>query len=184
MIGRVLRAAAGKADAVVLDHSGAVFRHGLAEDPVEWTLDPDIHSVSKVHEGRKSGEHALIECTQCSALRVGGLPCPACGFLPKRPPRAVDFVDGDLALLGARPGHVPIEERRSFYGQLRSYALERGHKSGWAAHKFKEKFGAYPPWDWNQLPHEAPEPATRSWIRSRTIAWANSRTNPANGAAA
>jgi DNA repair protein RadD len=185
MIGRVLRAAAGKADAVVLDHSGAVFRHGLAEDPVEWTLDPDIHSVSKVHEGRKSGEHALIECTQCSALRVGGLPCPACGFLPKCPARAVNFTDGDLVLVGAaRPGYVPLETRRSFYGQLRGFAAERGHKSGWAAHKFKEKFGTFPPWDWNQLPHEAPEPATRSWIRSRTIAWANSRTNPANGAAA
>ena len=40
MIGRVLRPADGKPDAIILDHSGAVFRHGLAEDPVEWTLDP------------------------------------------------------------------------------------------------------------------------------------------------
>jgi DNA repair protein RadD len=183
MLGRVLRAAAGKTDAVILDHSGAVFRHGLAEDPVEWTLDPDRKAVSKVHESRK-GEAKLIECTQCSALRLGGQPCPACGFMPKRPSRGVDYVDGDLALVGgSKPGHS-IEQRRSFYGQLRSYALERGHKSGWAAYKFKEKFGAFPPWDWNQLPHEVPEPATRSWIRSRAIAFAKSRNNPASGAAA
>jgi len=77
MLGRVLRAAAGKTDAIVLDHSGAVFRHGLAEDPVEWTLDPDMAAVSRLHESRKSGDAKLIECTQCSALRVGGLPCPA-----------------------------------------------------------------------------------------------------------
>jgi DNA repair protein RadD len=185
MLGRVLRSASGKIDAIVLDHSGAVFRHGLAEDPVEWTLDPGKQAASKVHESRKSGEAKLIECTECSALRVGGLPCPACGFLPKRPPRAVDFVDGDLALVGAaRPGYVPLEARRSFYGQLRGLASERGHKSGWAAHKYREKFGAYPPWDWNQLPHEKPEPATLSWVRSRTIAWAKSRNNPANEAAA
>src|SRR5512132_1794746 len=38
MIGRVLRPAAGKADAIVLDHSGAVFRHGFVEDEVCWTL--------------------------------------------------------------------------------------------------------------------------------------------------
>jgi hypothetical protein len=76
---------------------------------------------------------------------------------------------------GSATGYVPVEQRRSFYGQLRSYALERGHKSGWAAHKFKEKFGTFPPWDWNRLPHEAPEPATRSWIRSREIAFAKSR---------
>ena len=32
MIGRVLRPAEGKPDAIILDHSGAVFRHGFAED--------------------------------------------------------------------------------------------------------------------------------------------------------
>ena len=41
MIGRVLRPAEGKPDAIILDHSGAVFRHGFVEDAVEWTLDPD-----------------------------------------------------------------------------------------------------------------------------------------------
>ena len=46
MIGRVLRPAEGKPDAIVLDHSGAVFRHGFAEDPVEWTLDPDRRAES------------------------------------------------------------------------------------------------------------------------------------------
>ena len=46
MIGRVLRPAEGKPDAIILDHSGAVFRHGFAEDPVEWTLDPDRRSES------------------------------------------------------------------------------------------------------------------------------------------
>jgi len=48
MIGRVLRPADHKTDAIILDHSGAVFRHGFAEDPVEWTLDPDRHAESPV----------------------------------------------------------------------------------------------------------------------------------------
>ena len=41
MIGRVLRPAPGKTNAIVLDHSGAVFRHGFVEDRVEWTLEID-----------------------------------------------------------------------------------------------------------------------------------------------
>jgi DNA repair protein RadD len=41
MVGRVLRPADGKPDAVILDHSGAVFRHGLPEDHVNWTLNVD-----------------------------------------------------------------------------------------------------------------------------------------------
>ena len=50
MIGRVLRPAEGKPDAIILDHSGAVFRHGFVEDPVEWTLDPDRHAESPAHD--------------------------------------------------------------------------------------------------------------------------------------
>jgi DNA repair protein RadD len=46
MIGRVLRPAEGKTDAIVLDHSGAVFRHGLPEDHVTWTLDTDARAVA------------------------------------------------------------------------------------------------------------------------------------------
>ena len=45
MVGRVLRPAPGKTNATVLDHSGAVFRHGFVEDRGDWTLDPDKRSV-------------------------------------------------------------------------------------------------------------------------------------------
>ena len=98
MIGRVLRPAEGKTDAIILDHSGAIFRHGFAEDSVEWTLDPEKRATSPTHEQR--GENypsRLLECTQCAAVRVAGEPCPHCGFLPQRPPKPVVFADGDLA---------------------------------------------------------------------------------------
>ena len=49
MVGRVLRPDKGKTDCIVLDHSGAVFRHGFVEDPVEWTLDPDKRARSPKH---------------------------------------------------------------------------------------------------------------------------------------
>jgi DNA repair protein RadD len=181
MIGRVLRPADGKADAIVLDHSGAVYRHGLVEDPVAWTLDPEKQAQAPAHTARLNSEAPkLLECTQCTALRVGGQPCPACGFLPKRPPQAVDFIDGDLVPLGLPPGPLPLAERRSFHAQLRGLASERGHKPGWAAHKYKEKFGSFPPWDWNSLPLEPPQPSVRAWVRSRAIAWSLSRHNPQN----
>jgi len=181
MIGRGLRPAQGKTDCIVLDHSGAVYRHGLVEDPVAWTLDPDERAEAPAHTARLNREAPkLLECSQCSAIRVGGQPCPACGFLPKRPAQAVDVIDGDLVPLGIRPGPMPIEERRSFHAQLRGLANERGHKPGWAAHKYREKFGDFPPWDWNRLPLETPQPSVRAWVRSRAIAWAYSRNNPQN----
>ena len=99
MIGRVLRPADGKPDAIIIDHSGAVFRHGFAEDPVEWVLDPDRRAESTAHVARceNNSSSRLLECSQCSAIRVAGEPCQACGFLPQRPPRSIFVTDASWA---------------------------------------------------------------------------------------
>src|SRR5262249_57341037 len=76
MVGRVLRPADDKPDAVVLDHSGAVYRHGLPEDHVEWTLAVDRRAVNPAQIKRDRGEAPkLHECPlpsarSCSARRV------------------------------------------------------------------------------------------------------------------
>jgi hypothetical protein len=50
-------------------------------------------------------------------------------------------------------------------------------KPGWIAHKFKEKFGTWPP-DRNVEPL-VPSTEVRSWVRSRLIAYAKSRNQEA-----
>jgi superfamily II DNA or RNA helicase len=178
MIGRVLRPAPGKIDAIVLDHSGAVFRHGFVEDPVAWTLSPDKLAVSPTHAARLAGGHSrLVECSQCSAMRTAGEPCGHCGFLPQRPPRALIFEDGDLALVLRRSRTAPAiadpAERMRWHAILAHIANERGYKPGWAAYKYKEKYGHWPPSRAVQ-PIE-PSHEVLSWIRSRNIAWAKAR---------
>ena len=179
MIGSVLRPADGKSNAIVLDHSGAVFRHGFVEDPVEWTLDPDRPAENRTHTARER-EHGsrLLECTQCGSVRVAGEPCFHCGFLPQRPPRGVPFEDGDLALVdrSRRPtgnAYSPAE-RECWHAMLICYGSERGYKPGWAACKYKEKFGSWP--SWGAAPEPIPPTAEcRSWVRSRMIAYARGR---------
>jgi superfamily II DNA or RNA helicase len=182
MIGRVLRPADGKPDAIVLDHSGAVFRHGLPEDHVEWTLDPDKHATAPEHQKRLSeGNHkGLIECSQCSALRLGGQPCPACGFMPRRPGEFIAHTEGDLGLVqGGIAAAATIEERKGFFQELRAVAQIRGYKPGWAQHKFKDRFGQFPPWDYRELQPRAPSDATFRWVKSRNIAWAKAQQKAA-----
>ena len=100
MVGRALRPAEGKPDAIVLDHSGAVFRHGFVEDPIEWTLDPDRRAANPKHTQRETESGSrLLECTQCGAVRVAGQPCFHCGYLPVRAPRNVQVFDGELGLV-------------------------------------------------------------------------------------
>jgi DNA repair protein RadD len=56
MVGRVLRPAPGKDHALILDHSGATFDHGFAEDPIYWPLDTDDVAINQTHAARKE-EH-------------------------------------------------------------------------------------------------------------------------------
>jgi DNA repair protein RadD len=178
MLGRVLRPADGKSDAVILDHSGAVFRHGLPEDHVEWTLDTDRRATTPAHEKRKAGHApALRECPSCEAVMVKP-PCYHCGWEPKPRARDVEFEDGTLGLVvgGKSRAKIPtVQEKIVFHAELRRLADDRGYKAGWAAYQYKKKFGVFPPWDWNARPTCEPTASTLSWVKSQQIAYAKRR---------
>jgi superfamily II DNA or RNA helicase len=171
MVGRVLRPASGKTDAIVIDHAGAVLQHGFVEDAVEWTLDPERRATAPEHVARNEfGGHKILECSQCGGLRVGGQACPCCGFLPQRPPRAVPIIEGDLGLVQAGKASPPQYDRTQWHAMLTAVGIERGYKPGWAAVNYKEKFGSWPPT--RSIAPQPPSPEVRSWVRSRMIAYA------------
>ena len=182
MIGRVLRPHDGKSDAIILDHSGAVFRHGFAEDFVEWALAPDRKATSKQHEKRTAngGSSRLVECKNCGAIRVTGEPCFHCGYLPAPPPRIVDIADGDLGLVdGRRIARTDLTDptvRMRWWGMLTHIEIQRQYKNTWAAVNYKEKFGHWPgPRGARTMP-VPPTPEVLSWVRSRMIAYAKRRS--------
>jgi DNA repair protein RadD len=174
MIGRVLRPASGKTDAIILDHAGAVFEHGLPEDRVDWTLSPDLSAKSPDHVARGTPSGAkLLDCSQCGALRQGGKACPNCGFLPVRKPELIIPREGELALVkNGKPGKVDLN-KLEWHGMLVAIVREKGNKPGRASHLFKEKFGHWPPY--GPVTPINPSLEVRSWVRSRTIAWLKSK---------
>jgi DNA repair protein RadD len=110
-------------------------------------------------------------------MRVAGEACQNCGFLPQRPPRAIVFRDGDLVRVDrkdrkAKASSDPNEQMR-WHAMLAYIADERGCKTGWVAHRFKEKFGHWPPT--RSLTAMAPSPEVLSWVRSRDIAYAKAK---------
>src|SRR5262249_45043827 len=130
----------------------------------------------------------LLECRQCGALRQGGEACVHCGFLPKRRPEAIVFAEGELAEVDkhGRPTKADppsLEDKQRWYQQLMGLRLLRNEerrnkgkvplKTGWAAAKYKDRFGEWPPFAWNRLPPAAAvSPEVQSWVRSRDIAFA------------
>jgi superfamily II DNA or RNA helicase len=180
MIGRGLRPAPDKTNCIVIDHSGATYRLGFAEDAVAWTLDPDRHAENPVHDARagdRPGGSKIVACAECGAARVGGHACLNCGYLPAPPPRAVEVTDGDLGLVDASRRARPTDDprvRTEWHSMLTAIAAERGYKPGWIAHQYRKKFGDWPPRGARPLPRE-PSVEVRRWVRSRMIAYARGR---------
>jgi hypothetical protein len=84
----------------------------------------------------------------------------------------VSSVAGELHELEGKGDKVRAEQQ-DFYSELLFYSKTRGFKDGWAAHKYKEKFGVFPRGLASTT--KSTSNKTVSWIRSRNIAWAKSQ---------
>ena len=180
MIGRGLRIADGKANCLILDHAGNVHRHGFATDSRLWTLEGDRALVSNASQHKRAAvaEAKVRDCPECAAVFAESRACPSCGYCFEPAGKRVHTLDGELVEVGS---HLAPEEqdRLVFYGELKGYAEERGYQSGWAWHKFRERYQLPPPRDWESASILRPTVQTRRWILSRTIAWRKSQTSRA-----
>ncbi|MGA8757449.1 MAG: hypothetical protein WB611_14180, partial [Stellaceae bacterium] len=119
---------------------------------------------------------ALATCPECAAVRLEGHRCPVCHWRPVAKAIPHDFADGELGRV-ARDHSVAVQsysakDQRDFYGQLLWIAGEKGYQAGWAAHKFKEKFGDWPRPAMRHVDAALPSDAVRAWVKSRQIAFA------------
>ena len=123
---------------------------------------------------------SLTTCPECSAVRYQGKPCPACGWRPKPKPIPVDVAEGELGAVDRQrrvsAANWSQAEKDTFYRELLGLAEERGYRPGFAYYKFVERFNVPPTssdrWRPSPLP---PSDATRSWVRSRQIAYARAK---------
>lgn len=89
-VGRALRPAPGKAEAIILDHVGNSLRHGLPDTPREWSL-----------EGRKKRDRLAAPpvkvCPGCYAcIAPAHKECPECGHVFEVEKRELRHVEGEL----------------------------------------------------------------------------------------
>jgi DNA repair protein RadD len=184
MVGRVLRPAEDKTNALILDHSGAVFQHGLPEDDIAWTLHADRRALNPTHAARgKHRARSLVDCPQCGAVRLQGQPCTGCGWRAKPGAEAIEVAEGELGRVDtdrvARKKISTDSEKRRFYAELLAIVAERNGNPGRAKHLYREKFGDWPQY---QVGPIEPRPETRSWFKSRQIAFAKRMAKQRNAA--
>lgn len=178
IIGRALRTADGKESALILDHSDTTERLGFVTDIHHDELDD---GKPKAKAEAKPREALPRECKACAYLIPPKTKkCPNCGAEAKRETSIIE-TNGELMeltpgakLKGKKGKDYSQADREQFYRELLGYAEERSYKLGWAAMKFRDRFEVWPPNHWPKTPAEA-SPTTRSWIRSRFIAWSKAK---------
>jgi DNA repair protein RadD len=132
-VGRILRPAEGKTSALVLDHAGNHYRHGLISDPIEYSLDAP---VKKQREAR-----SYRQCLACYAIiPLGPSACPQCGDVRISEPAVPSEQQGTLAKF------VPPsrEDKETEYRRLVLIANERRYRLGWAKQQYRAKFNVWP----------------------------------------
>ena len=133
-IGRALRPDGDKV-ALILDHAGNTWRHGLPDDDRDWTLE------GSRGKKKRNGEEGvgLKHCPDCFAIYAASKgSCPLCGNVPPVAERTPEEIEGELAEIDVLQMK---RKRRSEEGEARTLealvrlGMERGYKIGWAARR-------------------------------------------------
>lgn len=144
-VGRALRKAPGKTEAIILDHVGNCARHGLPDSHRDWSLE----GKKKVTKKRESEmDIKAKQCEECYQVYEPAPICPYCGHRNAPTKRELEQIEGELKLLTAENTK---KQKRMEVGradsleELQRIARERGYKPGWAhmkwQNKIRKKFG-------------------------------------------
>ena len=173
-LGRVMRPHPSKAFAMWLDFSGNYLRF---LDDWEGVY---ANGPGKLDDGREKPkpepterEKKVATCPKCSAIfSPRSDTCAHCGYTRLRRNDVV-VLPGELQEMQQRSA-AESEKRKAFLEQLRYIAADRGYKPAWAAVKFREKFGSWPPDSFGDGVRR-PDSDVERWVRSTQIKWAHSQ---------
>lgn len=176
-LGRGLRTAKGKDHLLILDHSGATLSLGL---PADIHFDELLSGKPKSGGGEapKKKLPSPRECPECGEIAAATERHCRCGhkfqyFIGQ----TVRTIEGELEEIGSSKAqknankHWTWQLKESFFGQLKWHCAVKGYQPGWAAQKYRDKFGVWPDAHRDAAPVE-PTYSTLAWIRSTQIAWA------------
>lgn len=115
--------------AVIIDHVGNVFRHGMPDDDREWSLE-----TKKKKQNRTM---AIKTCPQCyTALLSTVKTCPQCGYVfQAAQERSIKEADGNLLKIDAVKRKTKRQEvgKARTVAELENIAINRGYSMRWVS---------------------------------------------------
>jgi superfamily II DNA or RNA helicase len=139
-VGRALRPAPDKPDAIILDHAGSVKRHGFPDDDRAWSLD----AGRRARRAADTDEAPPVkQCPACFAMnRAHVHSCSECGHVFEVRSREIAERDGELVEMtpemiaqerARREARREVQQARSREA-LEAIAARRGYSAGWVRH--------------------------------------------------
>lgn len=139
-VGRALRVNPGKSRAIILDHVGNVYRHGLPDELHDWTLDGEASGTAKREREKNI---AVKQCEKCFHAHRPAPACPACGHVYEVRLTAPKVVEGTLgkvdpaAVAAARRAKMAEIKKARTPEELKELAAARGYNPKWVEHQLR-----------------------------------------------
>lgn len=121
-VGRALRVFPGKAEAIILDHVGAVITHGLPDEDREWSLDGVKRGKRETpaNDNGEPGVASVSTCPKCYTVHLPAPECPTCGHVYPVRERKIETTDGQLQEITAAELEAMRRRKRIMQGQAQS----------------------------------------------------------------
>ena len=139
-VGRALRTAPGKECAIILDHVGNSARHGMPDDPREWSL------LGRQKKGKSDSDNvACRQCEKCFAVSpAAASKCRECGAPFPIKVRTIEEVEGTLSEVDVARAKRKADTDRAAARTLEDLiqlGTSRGYQNpaGWARHIFQAR---------------------------------------------
>jgi DNA repair protein RadD len=145
--GRALRTAPGKQRAIICDHGGNAFIHGLPDEARVWSLEG--RKARAKGAGGPSDAQSIRQCLECYAIAPSTAEaCPCCGTVFPVQSREVEQQAGELSKL-ERAALVADQKQKMKQEEWACKTLDdwkrlaerRGYKPGWALFRWKARSG-------------------------------------------
>ena len=139
-VGRALRPAPGMSKALILDHAGNTYRHGLVDAPRAWSLD----GRAKTRAGSCGADGAPLQGMRGAQSDIGAQLARPVGAPLRLPVPRVEVKTPTLVEID-RLAMMSYREAVAWAGtsedRLRLVARARGYKRGWVWHRLQEARG-------------------------------------------
>ncbi|HKT54497.1 MAG TPA: DEAD/DEAH box helicase [Caulobacteraceae bacterium] len=152
--GRVSRPADGKDQAVLFDHAGNCFRHGVPDEDRTWSLEGIERKAKKAKD--EEDEVKVRQCPKCKGVHKPRPQCPHCHHVYEIDSRQVEQRDGALRKISKEEARAIREaekaaekaerakltaevKRTSSREGLERIARERGYSDAWVDAQLKGK---------------------------------------------